>query len=96
MTFDDHAVDRDLLARPHAQPATDHNRVERNLLFLAVGADAPGGLRGEIEQRANSARCLLAGAQLEHLSQQHKHRDDGGGFEVDGDRAVRPAERGRK
>src|SRR3954463_6337712 len=79
-TFDDHAVDRDLLAWPHAQQVTDHNRVERNPLFLAVGADVPGGLGGEIEQRANSARCLLAGAQLEHLSQQHKHRDDGGGL----------------
>ena len=83
-----------LVSGPHAQPVADHDRVERNLLVAAVGADAPGGLGGEVEQRADGARRLLARAQLEHLPQQHQHGDDRSGLEIDGNRAVGAAERG--
>ena len=57
---------------------------------------AARGLRREIEQRADRARGLLAGAQLQHLTEQHQHGDDGGRLEIDRDRAVRVAERRRK
>jgi len=56
-----------------------------------VRAHAPRGPRGKSKQRANGARGLLARAQLEHLPEQDKHRDDGGRLEIDRDRAVRAA-----
>ena len=62
----------------------------------AVGLDPARGLRREVEQRADGAAGLLAGAQLQHLAEQHQHGDDGGGLEVDRDRAVHAAERCRE
>ena len=58
--------------------------------------DAPRGLRREVEQRADRAGGLLARAQFEHLAEQHQHGDDGGGLEIDRDRAAVAAERGGK
>ena len=95
MALDQLAVDRHLLARPHAQPVADRDGVERHHLVAVLG-DAERGLRREIEQRADRARGLLAGAQLQHLAEQHQHGDDGGRFEIDRDRAVMPAERRRE
>ncbi len=54
------------------------------------------GLRREIEQRADRARGLLAGAQLQHLAEQHQHGDDRRRLEIDRDRAVVAAERRRE
>ena len=54
----------------------------------AVGADATRRFRREIEQRANGAAGLLAGAQFQHLSEQHEHGDDGGRLEIDRDHAI--------
>ncbi len=62
--------------------------VERDLLVAAVGAHPARGLRREVEQGADRARGLVAGAQLQHLPEQHQHRDHGGRFEVDGDGAA--------
>ena len=56
---------------------------------LAIVADPPRGFGCEIEQRANGAAGLLARAQFEHLPEQHQHRDDRGGFEIDRDDAAR-------
>ena len=93
------AVDRDLLAGPHPQPVADRDGVERHLLVAAVVAMR----RAVFGARSSSARMaprgLLAGAQLQHLAEQHQHGDDGGRLEIDRDRAVRdrgtPAETGR-
>ena len=63
-----------------------------DLLVGAVVVDAPRGLRREVEQRLDRAGGRLAGAQLQHLAEQHQHRDDGGGFEIDRDRAAMAAE----
>ena len=67
-----------------------------HILLRAVGLDASRGLGREIEQRADGARGLLAGAQLEHLAEQHQDGDDRGGLEIDRDRAVHAAEGGGK
>ena len=70
------------------------DRVERDLLIVAIGRDAARGLRREVEQRADGAAGLLARAQLEHLAEQHQHRDHRGGLEIDRDAAVGGAEAG--
>ena len=51
------AVDRHLVARPHAQTVADLNLIERDFLVAAVGFDAPRGLRRQIEQRLDRAGC---------------------------------------
>ena len=50
----------------------------------------------KVEQRADRAGGRFAGAQLQHLPEQHQHGDDGGGLEIDRDRAVMAAERRRE
>ena len=61
------AVDRHLLARADAQAIADRDRFEADLFVRAVGADATGGFRREIEQRPNRAAGLFARAQFENL-----------------------------
>ena len=56
------AVDRHLLAWPDAQAVAEVDRVERHLLVGAVGADPARSFRREIEQRADRAAGLFAGA----------------------------------
>ena len=90
------AVDRDLVARPDPQPVADLHVLERHLLVRAIVAHAARGLRGEPEQRLDRARGLLAGPDLEHLTEQDQGRDHRGGLEIDVDLAVRPAEAGRE
>ena len=93
----DVAVDRHLLARAHAQAVADLHGVELDLL-----ARVPSGLirRAVFGARSSSARMAplvgLAGAQLQHLPEQHQHGDDRRRLEVDGDRAVMAAERRRE
>ena len=89
---DDLAVDRDFFARPHAQQVADAHRVERHVLVAAVGAQAPRGLRREVEQGADRAAGLRARAQLQHLAEQGQRGDDRRRLEIDRDRAVRVAE----
>jgi hypothetical protein len=48
-TFEDDAVDRYALARPDPQPIAGRDRIERHLLVAAVGLDAGGALRREVE-----------------------------------------------
>ena len=50
--FEHHAVDRHLLAGPHAQSVADRDGVERHFLVAAVVLHAARGLGREIEQRA--------------------------------------------
>ena len=90
--FDHHAIDRHLLAGPHAQAVADRDSVERDFLLGAVGADAPRRLRREVEQRRIAPEVCFARPQLQHLSEQDQHGDDRGGLEIDRDRAVVAAE----
>ena len=94
--LDDFAIHGDLLARPHAEPIADFDRVERDLLVGAIAMDQPRGLWRKIEQRADRAAGLLARSQLQHLPEQDERRDDRRGFEIDGDRAVVAAESRRE
>ncbi len=95
MALDQFAVDRHLVAGPHAQPVADRDRFERHHRVAMIG-DADGGLRREIEQRADRAGGLLTRAQLQHLTEQHQHGDNGRSLEIDRDRAVVAAKHRRK
>jgi hypothetical protein len=94
--LDDLAVDRHFLAGPHPQIVADRDLAERHFLVAAVGVDAARRLGREREQRFDGARGRLAGAQLQHLAEQHQDRDDRRRLEIDRDRAVIAAERLRE
>ena len=94
--LDDHAVDRDLLSRPDPEPVADVDLVEGDVLLAAVVLQSPRDLRREAQQGLDRARRLVPGAELEHLPQEHQRRDHRRRLEVDRDRAVVAAERGRK
>ena len=49
-----------------------------------------------MQQRLDRARSCFPRAQFENLAKQNQNRDDGGGFEIHGDRATMAAERRRK
>ena len=91
--LDEHAIDRHLLARSHPQPVAGNDMLERNLLVRAILPNPPRRFRREVEERADRTRGLLARAQFEHLAEQHQHGDDGGSFEIDGDRTIMATER---
>ncbi|GAA0006386.1 hypothetical protein BRDID11002_63900 [Bradyrhizobium diazoefficiens] len=67
-------------------------RIDLDLVLAAVSLDAARGLRGELQQRLDRARRRIAGAQLQHLAEQHQHGDDGSRLEIDGHRAAMAAE----
>ena len=83
------AVHRHAVAGPHAQAIADMHLLQRDFLIAAVVADPPRGLRREVEQRADGAAGLLAGAQFQHLPEQHQDGDHRRGFEIDRHDAVR-------
>ena len=67
MAFDQFAVDRHLVARPHPKLVADRNGVERDHRVAVIG-DADRGLRRLIEQRPDRAGGALARAKLQHLA----------------------------
>jgi hypothetical protein len=88
------AIDRDLLAGTHAQMIADHETVDLDLVVGAVVADAAGGFWRELEQGLDRSRRCVARAQLQHLTEQHQHRDDGGGLEINRNGAAMALEGG--
>jgi hypothetical protein len=88
------AVHRHAVAGPHPQAVAHPHLGQGDLLVRAVRAEAAGGLRGEVEQRPDGAAGPLAGAQFEHLPEEHEHGDHRGGLEVDRHRAVHASEAG--
>ena len=94
--FLDDAVDRNAVARTDAQAIAGMNVVERDVLVAAVGAHAPRALGRQLQQRADRGAGAAAGAQLQHLPEQHQRHDRRGGLEVEGDAAVVAAKRGRE
>ena len=68
---DDHAVDRNGFAWTHAQPVAHSDGVKRHVGFGAVGPDAPRGLGREVEQGSDRSPRRGAGAQFQHLAEQH-------------------------
>ncbi len=70
------AVDRHLLARPHPQALAGDDRFERRCRSsLPSSRDEARALGREIEQGADRAAGLRAGAQLEHLAEQDQGGD---------------------
>ena len=68
--------------------------VERHVLLPPVGPEDPRRRRGQAQQRPDGAARPAPGAQLQHLAQQHQHRDHRRHLEVDADLA--PVARGRR
>ena len=96
MAFEHDAIDRDLLAWPNAKLAAGCHLIERNILLAAVVAHDARGLGRQVEERADGARGLRAGLELQHLAEKHERGDDGRRLEIYPDLAVRPAEGLRK
>ncbi len=90
------AVDRDLLARPHAQPIADMDvrRAARRSRRRRRrrGGPSSGRARAGPDRRARAA----AGAQLQHLAEEHERDDHRRRLEVDGHLIAVAAERGRE
>ena len=90
------AVDRDPLAGPHAQPIADVHVLERHVGLRARRVDPARRLRRQAEQALDRRARPAAGAQLEHLAEQHERDDDRRRLEVDGDLIAVHAERRRE
>jgi hypothetical protein len=81
--FEHDAVDRDFVARTHAQAIPDSYLIERDVFLESVGSDHARGVGRQPEQRPECAARPAAGAQFENLSEQHQGDDDSGRFEVE-------------
>lgn len=86
--FDQAAIDRDFLARPHAQAVAHGNVFDGDLLVRSVQPDAQGLFWRQVQQGSDGAGGTFAGAQLQQLAQEHQGDDDGGGLEIEGRLAV--------
>ena len=97
--FDHLAIDRDFFARPHPQAVADLDGIERYVLARCRRCRGVARSSGRDRAARGSRRRCLAGAQFQHLSEQHQHRDDRRGLEIDRHRAVMsartPAEKAR-
>src|SRR3546814_19711014 len=69
------AVDRHLLAGPHAQAIANAHVFERDIVFLIAGIEPMRLRRRQREQRADRAGGLRARAQFEYLAEQCGRRD---------------------
>ena len=84
-SFDKAAIDRDLFTGANPKPIPDDNHFQVDVLVDTV-ADAACRLGGQGQEvRGWLHRSVSRGLQLQNLSQQHQHRDDGCSFEIDGD-----------
>ena len=63
------------------------NLFERDFL-IAVGVDAPGSGRCEVEESLDGAAGAAASPLFQNLAQQHENDDNGGGFKIDANLAV--------
>ena len=96
VALEHHAVDRDFLAGPYAQAIAGNNVFERDVLVAAVVAQPARALGRQIEQRADGAAGLGAGAQLEDLAEEDEGDDDRRRLEIERHLPVGIAERGGK
>ncbi len=94
--FQDDAVHRHLLARPHAKPVAMLDLIERLVALGAIVEDKPRDLGREPEQRLQRAARPAAGAQLQHLAKKHQRDDDRGRLEVERDLAAMAADARRQ
>ena len=94
--FDDKTVDRHFFTWTNAQPIANVHLIERYLLLNTTIAQAAGRLRRKVEKRANGATGAFARPELQNLTEEHKHGDDGGSLEVNGDGSVADLKRFRE
>ena len=78
---DDHAVDGDPIAGPHAQQVAGDHLADRHVA-LAAGAQHARRRRPQLEEAAHRTRGLALGASLEPPSEQDEADDQRGGVEV--------------
>ena len=88
------AIDGHAVAGPNPKTVADLNQLQRDFLVLAVGFQAARRLGSQFQQGADRAASLLAGAQFEHLAQQHKNGDHRRGLEISGDRTAHAVKSG--
>jgi hypothetical protein len=86
VTFDDNAINGNLVTWNHVQPVTDLHLVERDLM-IAPRCDLSRRGWGEVQQRFDGAASAAAGPEFEHLTEEHQHNDHRCGLKVDGDLA---------
>ena len=84
VAVDYHAIHRDLLARPHAQPVARMHMGERDVLLAIVVADASCRLRRESEQGLDGGAGFRARLEFQHLTEQRERNDHGRGLEIHG------------
>ena len=88
LSFHDDAVDRNLLAGPHAKAIAHPDPIERHILFVA--GDAPRRLRCQSKQRLDRGAGPASRAQFQDLPQKNEHDDHRGRVEVGFDHAMHP------
>ena len=90
--LEDHTVDRYPLARPDPESIVRLHLLERDVFLGPVVSYAARRLRRQTKERSDGAARLTPRPQLDHLTQQHERRDDGGGLEIEPDLASVGAE----
>ena len=95
-SFEDHPVDRSLVAGAYPQPVAHADVGDRNLRVGAVGRDPPGSLRRERDQGPDGAGRMVSRAQLQNLAEQHQDGDHRRRLEIDRGAAVHPQDGGRE
>jgi hypothetical protein len=94
--FGDGAIDGHALAGPNSQEIADADVLEWHVAFAAARIDAVSHPRRKLEQRADCPGGVGAGAQLQHLPEQHQRDNDRRGLEIQRRRARLVAERRRQ
>ena len=96
MTVGDDAVDRNLVAGLDAQYVSDLHLIQVHLFFRAVRIDAQRRVGGERQQGFDGGIGAGAGAQFEHLTEEHQGGDGRGRLEVQRRHAIHLEGRGQK
>ena len=77
ISFDDHAVDRDVLARMDYEFIIDPDLSDRNLDLQAV-SDNDRSLRSQLHQTLKRIGRFALGPRLEHFAHRDQSEDHGG------------------
>jgi hypothetical protein len=90
------AIDRHAVAGPDAKAVADLDQLKSNFLVRTLGRQAVRHFGSQFQQCADRRAGLLSGAQFQHLAQQHKNGDDGGGLEINRDGPSHAVKAGRE
>ena len=84
------SIDWNAFSGTDAQLVADLHKFDRNVFVGGAVLYPPGRLWRQIEQSADRAARLRAGAQFENLAEQDQYGNDRRGLEIDRDRAHLP------